>query len=256
MNRAFLFKLFKMKQQFENYTADDLNVWSILFTRQVENLRDKASQYYLDALTNMKDCLNAEEMPNFEKISKWFSSQTGWEIECVPGLIPVDDFFRLLAQKKFPSSTWLRTIDKLDYLEEPDMFHDIFGHIPLLSNVEYSEFIHQFGLLGNAMIDDSEKLVMLQRLYWFTIEFGLILEEKEKKIYGAGILSSYGESKNCLVSNDIELITFDIETIIATPFCTSEMQNKYFIIDSLEQLKTSIRLLTKKWIPYELENTK
>lgn len=245
-----------MKQQFENYTEEDLKVWTILFNRQAENLKDKAGQDYLNALTKMKSCLNANEMPNFEKINNWFSSETGWEIECVPGLIPVEDFFMLLAAKKFPSSTWLRTMDKLDYLEEPDMFHDVFGHIPLLSLPVYSEFIYQFGILGKAMIHDHEKLIMLQRLYWFTIEFGLILESNNQKIYGAGILSSYGESNNCLVSKDIERVNFDIDRIINTSFCTSEMQDKYFVIANFDELKKAILKLTKQWKHYELEGRK
>lgn len=165
-----------MKQLYENYTKEDLDVWKILFERQIENLKNKASKDYLQALDEMQSVLNASKLPNFEEINQWFTNKTGWSIVCVPGLIPVDDFFELLAEKKFPSSTWLRSMEKLDYLEEPDMFHDVFGHIPLLSQNEYSDFIHQFGKLGKSMILQEEKLQMLQRLYWFTIEFGLIRE--------------------------------------------------------------------------------
>jgi len=184
-----------MRQQYEKYTAEDLNVWNILFQRQAENLQDKASKDYLFALEEMKPVLSPEFLPKFEDINTWFETKTDWQIECVPGLIPVDEFFELLAEKKFPSSTWLRSLEKLDYLEEPDMFHDIFGHVPLLSQPEYSEFIHQLGKLGKIWIRDKERLLMLQRLYWFTIEFGLIRENDDLRIYGAGILSSFGESK-------------------------------------------------------------
>ena len=242
-----------MKQLYEIYTDEDLVVWSTLFHRQLDNLNNKASKDYLYALEEMRSVLNADKLPNFEEINGWFSSKTGWQIECVPGLIPVDQFFELLAEKKFPSSTWLRSMEKLDYLEEPDMFHDVFGHVPLLSNFEYSEFIHQFGKLGKSFISNQEKLLQLQRLYWFTIEFGLIMEGTKLRIYGAGILSSFGESNSSLYSNEIERLDFDLMTILDTNFCTSEMQTNYFIIDSLMSLKNSINTLTNKWQINELE---
>lgn len=244
-----------MKQQYEQYTEEDLKVWSTLFNRQIVNLQDKASKDYLIALEEMKEVLNADQLPSFDKISQWFSSQTGWSIECVPGLIPVDEFFELLADKKFPSSTWLRSLDKLDYLEEPDMFHDVFGHIPLLCQPEYSEFIHRFGILGKSFLHDEEKLIMLQRLYWFTIEFGLIKENNNTLIYGAGILSSFGEAISSLTS-DLERIPFNMETVLNTSFCTSEMQNKYFVIEGLKELNQAIVVLTENWKKNELENCK
>ncbi len=239
-----------MKQEFEKYTQEDLHVWKTLFDRQVVNLKEKASEQYLIALEEMKEVLNADSLPNFERINAWFKSSTGWEIYCVPGLIPVDEFFALLAEKKFPSSIWLRTIDKLDYLEEPDMFHDIFGHVPLLSNPVFSNFIHEFGKLGKSSIDNEEKLIMLQRLYWFTIEFGLI-NENDIKIFGAGIASSFGESISSL-KTETEKKPFDLDVILNTPFITTEVQSFYFIIDSFEELFDSIVKLSIKWENYEL----
>lgn len=243
-----------MKQQFEKYTAEDLQVWTTLFERQILNLQDKASVHYLNALDEMKDVLNPTILPNFNEINQWFKSSTGWEIYCVPGLIPVDEFFILLAEKKFPSSTWLRSMDKLDYLEEPDMFHDIFGHVPLLSNQVFSDFIHEFGKLGKSVIHEEGKLLMLQRLYWFTIEFGLIKEEKIK-IYGAGIMSSFGEAISSLAETTEKRI-FDLEIVLNMPFITTQMQQFYFVIESLEELFESIVELTQKWGNHELANTK
>lgn len=243
-----------MKQQFEKYTAEDLQVWTILFERQVKNLEGKASEHYMSALDKMGGVLNATQLPNFDKINQWFQSSTGWEIYCVPGLIPVDEFFILLADKKFPSSTWLRSMEKLDYLEEPDMFHDIFGHVPLLSNQVFSDFIHEFGKLGKSMINNEEKLIMLQRLYWFTIEFGLIKEEGVK-IYGAGIMSSFGEAISSLEESTEKRI-FDLETILNMPFITTEMQQFYFVIESLDELFESIVELTQKWETHELADRK
>lgn len=243
-----------MKQQFENYTAEDLQVWTTLFERQIRNLADKASLHYLNALEEMKDVLNPSILPNFNSINEWFKSSTGWEIYCVPGLIPVDEFFILLADKKFPSSTWLRSMEKLDYLEEPDMFHDVFGHVPLLSNQVFSDFIQEFGKIRKSMIENEEKLIMLQRLYWFTIEFGLIKEEG-LKIYGAGIMSSFGEAISSL-DESAEKRIFDLETILNQSFITTEIQQFYFVIESLEELFKSIVQLSKKWESNELATTK
>lgn len=196
----------------------------------------------------MNAVLNGNEIPEFKKMNHWFKAQTGWRIEVVPGLIPVEDFFELLSQKRFCSSTWLRSLENLDYLEEPDMFHDTFGHIPLLANPVFSEFVFEFGKLGKKYIHDKEKLVQLQRLYWFTIEFGVIQENEIIKSYGAGIISSFGET-NQIHNQEANFIPFDIETILNKPFRTDVMQEDYFVIDSLEQLYESleeVRLLLQK----------
>ncbi len=241
-----------MKQQFELYTNADQRVWKTLFERQVTNLQDKACQEYLNALNDMHNVLYPENIANFDEIDEWFRGSTGWQMECVPGLIPVDSFFQLLAKKRFCSSTWLRSMDQLDYLEEPDMFHDVFGHIPLLSNPVFSEFANEFGKLGLTVINDELKLKMLQRLYWFTIEFGLI-EQNGVKIYGAGIASSFGESNSSLDNQNIKA-SFDLEKVIHEEFRTDVVQNKYFVIQSFEELFESIVELTKNW-KHELATT-
>lgn len=228
-----------MIQNMNSYTEEDQKVWKMLFKRQFKNLTKKGSADYLDCLKLMHPVLNDEEIPDFNKINSWFESQTGWQIEVVPGLIPVEDFFELLSQKRFCSSTWLRNIKNLDYLEEPDMFHDIFGHIPLLANPVFSEFVYAFGKLGKRFIHDKEKLVQLQRLYWFTIEFGVIKEKGVHKSYGAGIISSFGET-NQIAENHANFIPFKIETILNKPFKTDVMQEDYFVIDSLAQLFESL----------------
>lgn len=242
-----------MQQEFEKYTREDLAVWSLLFERQVNNLKQKACSDYLESLERMKDVLNPMELPNFERINHWFKKNTGWEIYCVPGLIGVEDFFDLLAEKKFPSSTWLRSKEKLDYLEEPDMFHDIFGHIPLLCNAAYSEFVHAFGMLGKRFNYDSRILQELQRLYWFTIEFGLISEENKLRIFGAGIISSFHESISSISTREAIHPDFNLETILQTDFCTSEIQQKYFVIEDISQLKKAIETLNKLY-SHELEH--
>ncbi len=241
-----------MRQQFELYTQADRDVWRTLFERQIKNLQDKACEEYLFAINEMCDVLHPNDIARFSEIDEWFTSSTGWRMECVPGLIPVDDFFRLLAEKRFCSSTWLRSMDQLDYLEEPDMFHDVFGHIPLLSNPVFSDFANEFGKLGLTVINDEEKLKMLQRLYWFTIEFGLI-SDNGIKLYGAGIASSYGESISSLTDQNLKL-EFDLDKVIHEEFRTDVVQTKYFVIDSFEELFDSIVRLTQKWQNYEMAN--
>ncbi len=238
------------KQQFDLYGKDDFEVWKTLFDRQVSNLSDKACVEYLKALEEMSEVLHANKIAKFEQLNDWFSYRTGWQIECVPGLIPVEEFFKLLAQKRFCSSTWLRPKHQLDYLEEPDMFHDIFGHVPLLSNHVFSEFMHAFGELGMSMINDQNRLVALQRLYWYTIEFGLI-EQNGLKIYGAGIVSSFGESISSLAADTVKR-PYDLYNVMQTEFHTDRVQDFYFVIESFEQLFESIVKLSNKWKTYEL----
>lgn len=234
-----------MKQLFKNYTSIDHQVWEILFTRQINNLKDKACSEYMAAIEEMRDVLYSSKIAQFSQLDDWFSEKTKWKLECVPGLIPVEDFFELLSKKQFCSSFWLRSPKNLDYLEEPDMFHDIFGHIPLLSNSTYSDFIHEFGKLGKTFIHNPIKLKALQRLYWFTIEFGLI-QQNGLKIYGAGILSSFSESNSCL-QNHFEKTNFEMDEVITKDFHTDKIQNHYFVIQSFEALFNSIEELTNKW---------
>ncbi len=227
-----------MKQEMEKYTSNDRLVWKTLFDRQHENLSEKACKIYNDCLDNMSPALNGNEVPDFRKINDWFHGNTGWSMKVVPGLIPVSEFFDLLAEKRFCSSIWLRSMDQLDYLEEPDMFHDTFGHLPLLSDPSYSAFINEFGKLGKQYMKNERAVHSLQRLYWYTIEFGIINEGKPK-IYGAGIISSFGET-NRVIEEDCNVIPFDIESIFDKNFRTDVLQEDYFLIESFDQLMHSL----------------
>ncbi len=229
----------ELLQDYAKYTTEDTEVWNILAERQIQNLQDKAHPEYLRCLHLLKDELNADEIPDFEKLNHKLLATHGWSITVVPGLIEVNQFFELLSQKKFSASTWLRKKSQLDYLEEPDMFHDVFGHIPLLMNKDFTDFAEKMGNLGVQYKHNQEIVKQLQRLYWFTIEFGLIEYEGETKLYGAGIMSSSGESDH-IFNDEVEIRPYDIFSIIKQPFVTSEIQWIYYQIDSFRQLFDSI----------------
>lgn len=229
----------KLKQVYNAYTEEEHALWKILFDRQFDNLKDKACDEYLKGLELLKPALNADAIPDFDKLNELLLQVSGWSIEVVPGLIEVDDFFELLSQKKFPSSTWLRSKDQLDYLEEPDMFHDIFGHIPQLVHPDYSNFMQKFGEIGYKNRHDKEKVIQLQRLYWFTIEFGLIETPSGDRIYGAGITSSVKETQHVFEKN-ITIKQYDKEAIMATDYIISDIQYLYYKIKSFSELYDSL----------------
>lgn len=234
-------------QDYNAYQVEDHEVWQLLFKEQKANLKDKACIEYIQALDEMQEVLHADRIAKFTSLNQWFSSRTQWEIVRVPGLIPVDEFFELLANKKFCSSTWLRSKQQLEYLEEPDMFHDIFGHVPLLSNETYAEFVHEFGKIGYSLRYNERKVLMLQRLYWYTIEFGLI-QQKGLKIYGAGILSSKGESNISIQPEEKTHIPYQIETVLEKTFFTDRIQNEYFVINNFDELYNSLSYIYKNLI--------
>lgn len=226
-----------MKQIYENYTEEDQKVWKILFDRQFPSLPKAATAEFLTGLEKVK--FTEGRIPNFEETNKILRSLTGWEIYAVPGIVEDDLFFDLMANCKFPATTWVRKMSQLDYLEEPDMFHDVFAHIPLLANQAFVDFLQAISKFGQEWIDDEWAIHLLSRIYWFTIEFGLIRENGEVKIYGAGILSSSGETEFSL-SDGPEHFEYDVDRILDTPYRKDKMQDKYFIIDSYEQLYQSI----------------
>lgn len=234
-----------MKQVMNNYTTEDVKVWNTLFTRQIANLQDKACAEYLKYFNELESVLHADAIPNLEVLSQLLFEKSGWKIEIVPGLIPVKDFFALLAEKKFCSSTWLRKMSQLDYLEEPDMFHDIFGHIPLLLDPTFGDFAQKLGKIGLENHDNETIVVQLQRLYWFSIEFGLIQSEQGRRIYGAGILSSFQET-NGIFDEETVIHPFNLEEIIQSDFNNMTIQTKYYELQSFDELFASLMAYEEK----------
>ncbi|QDH79719.1 phenylalanine 4-monooxygenase [Echinicola soli] len=235
-------RLKEMHQDYDAYTEEDFAVWKTLYERQIVNLPKAASQAYLDGIKEIN--FSADRIANFAEVNRVLSKSTGWGVQVVPGLIDDDLFFGLLKNKRFPSSTWLRKMEQLDYLEEPDMFHDAFAHMPLLTNQPYVDFLQDLSGIALKYIDDKWAIHLLSRIYWFTIEFGLIRENGELRIYGAGILSSAGETKFSL-SDDPDHIDYDVRRIMQTPYWKDKFQDKYFVIDSYEQLYNSIPEIEK-----------
>jgi len=233
-----------MRQKYKNYTLEDQEVWNILTSKQLNNLPGKAHPEYLACLAELENVLHVEAIPRFGELNEVLSAKHGWSISVVPGLIPVEDFFKKLKKRKFSASTWLRSKDQLNSLEEHDMFHDVFGHIPLLMNESYANFVQKLGVLGVKYIDNKKIVTQLQRLYWFTIEFGLIKEKNSTLIYGAGIISSSGETDH-VINDDVEVKEYDIFDIIEQDFITSEIQTKYYALDDFDQLYRSIENLEK-----------
>lgn len=231
-----------LKQEYDNYTAEDRKVWGILFNRQAEQIQGLADESYLKGIEKIG--FNSTTIPDFRLVNTRLKSLTGWEIVVVPGIIDQVNFFTMLANKQFPSSTWLRSIEELDYLSEPDMFHDAFGHMPLLTNQTFCDFFHQIGLIGTKYLEHPKIIEMLGRVYWFTVEFGLIRAGSQLKIYGAGILSSIGETKFSL-SDVPTRLPFDIVEIMNTDFDKTKIQEKYFMIDSFHQLLDSVAGMEK-----------
>jgi len=227
-----------MTQEYSRYTQDDFEVWEILFNRQIEQLQPLASEAYLKGIEKVK--FSAHKIPNYLEVNKLLMNLTGWQIHVVPGLIDNRPFFELMQNKKFCASTWLRKREQLNYLEEPDMFHDIFGHVPLLSNQSICHFLQELARIALRFIDKPQAIEFIARLYWYTIEFGLIREDEKLKIYGAGILSSAGESLYSLQSSQPQRLDYNIQQIFDTPYIKEHYQEQYFVIDSYEQLFNSI----------------
>lgn len=214
------------------WSDEDNQVWSDLIARQLECIQGKACDEYLHGLELLD--LPSDRVPQLEEVSKVLRETTGWECAQVPALIPFEEFFRLLANKQFPVATFIRTREEFDYLQEPDIFHEIFGHCPLLTNPAFAHFTHKYGELGLAA--SKQDRVFLARLYWFTVEFGLLKTEGGHKIYGGGILSSPGETQYAFSSDVPVRKSLDPVDVLRTPYRIDIMQPIYFLLDNIQSL--------------------
>ncbi len=236
-------RLKKLDQEYDSYTPEDFQVWRILYERQYKILSGAASEKFMKGLETIG--FSADSIANFEEVNKSLAGVTGWAIQVVPGLIDDDLFFSLLYHKRFPASTWLRKKENLDYLEEPDMFHDAFAHLPLLTDPDYTRFLKDLAAIALKHIDNPLAIDLLSRIYWYTVEFGLIREKGQLRVYGAGILSSAGETKFCL-SDEPQHFPYEVEMVLNTPYWKNKFQDRYFIIEDYAALYTSVPLIEEK----------
>jgi phenylalanine-4-hydroxylase len=224
-----------VEQPWSSYSAEDHATWATLFRRQRELLKGRASREFID--NQERFGMSAEAIPRYEELNAVLAKATGWQLIGVEGLLPELDFFDHLANRRFPVTWWIRRPDQIDYIAEPDLFHDLFGHVPLLLNPVFADYMQAYGCGGvKAHGISAEALANLTRLYWYTVEFGLIREEGGLRIYGSGIVSSKGESIHCLDSAAPNRIGFDLLRIMRTRYRIDTYQKTYFVIDSFDQL--------------------
>jgi phenylalanine-4-hydroxylase len=229
---------YTMAQPVERYTAADHAIWRQLFERQAETLKGRASDEFLDGLAGLG--ATREGIPDFERLSEALTRATGWRIVAVPGLVPDEVFFAHLAARRFPVTWWIRKADQMDYLQEPDVFHDVYGHVPLLMNPIFGDYMQAYGEGGLKALRLGA-LNYLARLYWYTVEFGLIRTARGLRIYGSGIVSSKTESVYCLESAAPNRIGFDARRIMRTGYRLDNFQKSYFVIDGFEELFEATR---------------
>ncbi|CUA97120.1 phenylalanine 4-monooxygenase [Thiomonas bhubaneswarensis] len=219
-------------QHWERYTADQHALFARLYARQMALVPGRACEAFVRALPHLQA---HSGIPRFADINARLKPKTGWEIVAVPGLIPESAFFTLLSQRRFPVTVWLRRPEEFDYIVEPDLFHDLFGHVPLLFEPRFADYMQAFGQ-GGLKAQGQHALQYLARLYWYTVEFGLIRSDQGLRIYGAGILSSGGEVEHSLHTPQARRLRFNLPRLLRSRYRIDTFQATYFIIDSFEQL--------------------
>ena len=220
-------------QGWETYTAQEHAVWKTLFERQSRLLPGRACDEFVAGMRDLP--IGPDQIPDFRRLSEVLMRQTGWQIIAVPGLVPDQVFFDHLANRRFPAGNFIRKANELDYLEEPDVFHDVFGHVPMLMNPVIADFVQAYGV-GGLRAQQLGVLPNLARVYWYTVEFGLVQQKDGLRIYGSGIASSYTESVFALESPSPNRIGFDLERVMRTNYRIDDVQEVYVVLDSLDDL--------------------
>jgi len=219
-------------QEWHRYTAADHDTYRRLYTRQLQQLPGLACAEFIDAVQQLGA---PDRIPRFDDISERLLKATGWQVVGVPGLIPEEAFFALLADRRFPVTDWIRKPEEFDYVVEPDIFHDLFGHVPLLFNPVFADYMQAYGA-GGLKASRLDACELLARLYWYTVEFGLISTPEGLRAYGAGILSSAGELRYSVTSPEPQRVGFDLQRLMRSRYKIDTYQATYFVIDSFDQL--------------------
>jgi phenylalanine-4-hydroxylase len=227
-----------IEQDWAAYTPEQHAIWTELVTRRMPQLQEHACSAYLEGFEQIG--LQADQLPQLKKVSARLEPRTGWNSTAVSGFLPADAFFEMLAARKFPTTTWIRSRDAMEYTPEPDIFHDVFGHVPMHAHPVFADFLEQYGKVC-AGLKSAEALERMGRLFWFTVEFGVIHEAGKVKVYGSGLISSHGECTQVVeggaVSNGgVEIREFDLEKVLEEKVDTGNMQKVLYAIESFEQI--------------------
>src|ERR1700761_4204043 len=221
-----------IQQDWSRYTADQHAVWAELVGRRMPQLEEHSCQEYLDGFHNIG--LRQDIIPDLAMVNTLLAPRTGWNATAVSGYLPGPAFFEMIAARRFPTPTTLRTRESLEYTPESDIFHDVFGHVPMHAHPIFADFLQHYGAVC-AALDDREALEKMGRLFWFTVEFGVIRQQGQIRLYGSGLISSPGESAY-VIEGKPEIREFDIDRVLHQEFSTSEMQSVLYVVDSFEQI--------------------
>ncbi|MGH8230944.1 MAG: phenylalanine 4-monooxygenase [Steroidobacteraceae bacterium] len=225
---------YTLAQDWDSYSAAEHAIWTALYARQIALIEHYAAPEFLAGVRALD--ASPSQIPRFEDANRVLKSATGWRIVAVPGLIPEEKFFEHLAHRRFPVTVWIRRREELDYLVEPDVFHDFFGHVPLLTNPVFARFMQAYGEAGPKAMATPGGLRMLARLYWYMVEFGLIRSRSGLRVYGSGILSSKGETVYSIESPVPQRLPFELVRVMRTDYRIDDFQRTYFVLESFEQL--------------------
>jgi phenylalanine-4-hydroxylase len=225
-----------VEQQYDSYDREAHDVWQLLFERRMRALSETGSAVFLDGMKRIG--LEKDRVPELSDINRRLAARTGWKAVGVKGFIPAGQFFRCLSQRRFPTTLGVRPRAQLDYLPEPDIFHDVFGHVPLHSDPPFADFLQKFGQAA-TMARTPEEVEMMARLFWFTIEFGLIDENSRPKIYGSGLISSAGDAANAL-GPTCDRRPFTLDAVISQSFRIDQLQDTLFVVDAFDQLYEAV----------------
>jgi len=226
-----------IEQQWSDYTPEQHDVWGLLYQRRMNQLTSDGSRVFLDGARTIG--LRQDRVPDLAEVNARLERVTGWNAVPVSGFLPAREFFRCLSVRRFPTTIIVRTREQMDYLPEPDIFHDVFGHVPLHADPAFADFLQHYGKIACAARSDAD-VVRMTRLFWFTVEFGLVHEDGRTKVYGSGLISSHGDAANALGAK-CERRPFSLDAVFNQPFEIDHLQNVLFEVESFDQLFAAVR---------------
>ena len=231
-----------LQQNWDRYTSADHEVWQILYARRMEQLRSTASDVFLNGADLIG--LAPDKIPDLDQVNDRLNARTGWNAVPVGGFLPAKEFFASLSRRRFPTTVTIRSRESIDYVPEPDIFHDVFGHVPLHSDPAFADFLQRFGQAATMARSDAE-VEMMARLFWFTVEFGLVDEKGTPKIYGSGLISSSGDAANALGPR-CDRRPFTLDGVISQPFRIDQLQDTLFVVEAFDQLFEAVELVMER----------